>query len=188
MAATQHGTDWRKRAVLDGGKVLTENDRLVLNIVFEDLAIHNGKELPFIAKGKGKVILVDRTKNGPGWLLDSQLDVDLRSHRKEVTPVMRRSLVLRNQNPVSLNGFKVTGSRIVVVDQSDVAKWFPGGFDSRKARMHVETYLPGYSDDGLLAVVRFWFGPSPHGATGTYFLTRARGAWKILWREFSFYV
>lgn len=46
---------------------------------------------------------------------------------------------------------------------------------------------PGYSAHGGRAVMRFGFGPTPHGATGTVLLRKRDGVWRVEWRSFSFY-
>ena len=55
------------------------------------------------------------------------------------------------------------------------------------ARAYVRLALPGYTPQRTTAVVRFSFGPTPHGASGTYFLTKRQGKWEIAWRHFSYY-
>jgi hypothetical protein len=36
--------------------------------------------------------------------------------------------------------------------------------------------------------MRFRFGPSSHGAAGTYFLTKQDDTWQVEWRRFAFYL
>lgn len=50
-----------------------------------------------------------------------------------------------------------------------------------RARGYAEAFLPGYSKDGSLAVVRAWVGPSPHGAMATVLVERSDGKWSVKW-------
>ncbi len=53
---------------------------------------------------------------------------------------------------------------------------------------YVIAWLPGYAADGQSAVFRARFGPTAHGATLTYLLTRKDGRWTVVWRKTRFYV
>jgi hypothetical protein len=48
-------------------------------------------------------------------------------------------------------------------------------------------WLPAYSEDAKTALVRVYFGPTPHGATATYLLVRQNGEWTIKWRRTAYY-
>jgi hypothetical protein len=94
---------------------------------------------------------------------------------------------------------KKRDSHIVVDDVSKYQRKDGWGYDfydqSRsgkkdqklRIRAYVSAWLPGYSQDGRSAVVRFWFGPSAHGAIATYRLTRKGGHWKIDWHKLAYY-
>ncbi len=56
-----------------------------------------------------------------------------------------------------------------------------------KARGYVETLLPGYSRDGLAALVVFTFGPTAHGAVGYYLLRKVEGRWVIIERSIGYF-
>ena len=56
-----------------------------------------------------------------------------------------------------------------------------------QARLFIELWRVAYSKDGKTALVRFWFGPTAHGATGTYLLRKEDRMWKILHRRVSYY-
>ncbi len=51
----------------------------------------------------------------------------------------------------------------------------------------VEAYLPGYSKDGSLAVVRALVGPSPHGAVVTALLEKNGDKWTVKWHQLSYF-
>jgi hypothetical protein len=48
-------------------------------------------------------------------------------------------------------------------------------------------HLPGYSRDGLTALVDFTFGPTPHGAVGFYLLKKVKGRWEIVECEIGYF-
>jgi hypothetical protein len=51
----------------------------------------------------------------------------------------------------------------------------------------VEVQLPGYSKDGQTALLRFTFGPTPHGSDGFYLLRKVKGRWEIIAKRLSYY-
>jgi len=56
------------------------------------------------------------------------------------------------------------------------------------ARCLVKFWQAGISKDGNKAVVRFFYGPTPHGAAGTYLLKRTDTGWQITASTISYYV
>ena len=48
------------------------------------------------------------------------------------------------------------------------------------AKCVVQFWRPGFSPDGKRCVIRFHYGPTDHGAEGTYVLKLARGEWEIV--------
>jgi hypothetical protein len=59
-----------------------------------------------------------------------------------------------------------------------------GEFERWGDELWIVPLLPGYSPDKNTAVIRFTFGPSVHGAMGTYLFKRAARGWAIVWRDF----
>ena len=57
-----------------------------------------------------------------------------------------------------------------------------------KACGWAEAYLPGYSKDGLRAIVRAGVGPSAHGAVVTALLEKIDGRWVVKWHHIASYV
>ena len=121
---------------------------------------------------------------------DGQMNSELTVQQaNEVTIEMREQLLARNGGPVSLSEIKPRSARILVVPESKAVSQF--GFltnRSSDARAWVQIQLPGYSNSRDRAVLRFNFGPTPHGAAATYFLVKQNGMWKVRWRAFAFYV
>jgi hypothetical protein len=55
------------------------------------------------------------------------------------------------------------------------------------ARAFVSLWRPGFTRDGKQAVVRFMFGPSPHGAAATYLLERRGNEWHVVHHSLSYF-
>lgn len=170
-------------------QVLTQHDRAILRVVIEDFARYQGKDLPMLSKAGTKTYLVDRTVGGVIRDFVDQLIVTRKDYEaQEVSLEMRENLARRNPKPVSLIGLELDQSLIAVKTKEQLRElggsFRLGPLDSR----YIEIYLPGYSADRRQTAVPFRFGPSAHGAAGTYLLEKKDGAWIIRWRSFAFYV
>jgi hypothetical protein len=55
------------------------------------------------------------------------------------------------------------------------------------ARCHIRLWPTGHTKDGRHAVVRFLFGPTPHGASAVYLLELRDGLWHVVQSDFSYY-
>jgi hypothetical protein len=55
-------------------------------------------------------------------------------------------------------------------------------------RCYVSAALPGYSSDGLWALVHLYVGPSPHGAEVWYLLKQRETSWAIAAYKFSHFL
>ncbi|MEK7951182.1 hypothetical protein [Luteolibacter soli] len=51
----------------------------------------------------------------------------------------------------------------------------------------VSMWRPGFTKDGRQAVVRFMFGPTPHGAAATYLLERRDDGWHVVHHSLSYF-
>ena len=102
------------------------------------------------------------------------------------------ALVARNTGPVPLGALNVNAGVAVLRplpapgseshDDFGFARQEPG------AKARVQIWLPGFTADGGHAVLRFVFGPTPHGATATYLLRRqGDGSWVVVWRKLTYY-
>jgi ankyrin repeat protein len=168
---------------------LTQEDGQVIETALLDLLAYEGPDLVFIPKGKPDIILFDQTPRGPGPFSDDQLNAELDVQQaNDITLEMRRHLHQRNTEPTSIAGFKPTSKHILLRSEGQVSTRFNFHDKAPQAKAWVKAYLPGYSPSRDRAVLRFWLGPSPHGASGTYFLTKQDGMWRVKWREFAFYV
>jgi hypothetical protein len=56
-----------------------------------------------------------------------------------------------------------------------------------KARGWLKVYLPGYSNDGNLAVVRAMVGPWAHAASLTALMEKRHIGWVVKWYKIAYY-
>jgi hypothetical protein len=108
--------------------------------------------------------------------------------RNQVAPEILQNMNDRNPSGVEflLTGYKPEDPTIVVRDLAadpDTSN-FLTAYDLPS---WVKVKLPGYSSDGGTAVLKFGFGPTPHGAGGVYLLRKLNGRWEVLDKEIYYY-
>jgi hypothetical protein len=169
---------------------LTPEDQQVIETVLLDLLAYKGKDLFLLTEPVDRIILVDRTSQSRGLLMDDQLNSELDERQaNDVSLAIRDYLAQRNSSPVSLAGFKSTAPTILLRSEEEARAIFAGAVHpAPEARAWVQVYLPGYSPERDRAVLRFAFGPTPHGAAGTYYLRKQEGVWRVEWRHFAIFV
>lgn len=170
-------------------RILTDDDHAVLNTMLTDVLAYQGNDLIFLSKEGTKLILQSTTAAPFQTYQDDELNRNVANgHAIEVTLAMRQHLAARNGAAFSLDGLKLTQPNLVLWSREAIRKTFgPLEVAPPGIRLYVTLYLPGYNPTRDRAVVRFFFGPSPHGAKGTYFLTRGASGWTVAWREFAYY-
>lgn len=170
---------------------LTAEDLLVIECAIVDMATYSGKEfeLSYFSKST-KMILLDTTAGVVNEYTENQMNAELDERKaNDIDLSMRKDLLRRNTTTTSLAKSDFTNPRVKLRPQDSVAGGFARfDFEKSDARGYASVYLPGYSSDGSRAVLRFWFGPTPHGAAGTYLLERKNGKWRVVWRDFAHYV
>ena len=102
---------------------------------------------------------------------DDQLNGDLGERAADVSLHMRKSLVDRNRKEFSLAG--LLNPKVPLITTEDLRE---SGISTAQ-KLWVMILLPGYSADGNSAVIRFSFGPTAHGASGTYYFKKSAGGW-----------
>jgi hypothetical protein len=117
--------------------------------------------------------------------LNSELDI---KQANDVTLDIREHLMQRNGDALSLAEFRPVNQRIILSGEEALRAGIGFADKHPQARGWVQVYLPGYSKPRDQAVLRFYLGPSAHGAAGTYFLNKQDGVWRVKWRDFAFYV
>lgn len=168
--------------------VFLPEDAEVMEAALADLAALKEERSPF-STPPGKLFFVNRSD----WFRtddgDGQMNTELTFERaNEITLPMRRSLLQRNRAEISLGSFHPKDDRIVVGKPDMIEDGKPYGTGKKPWRLYVSAYLPGYDAAHRLAVFRFRFGPSPHGAAGTMLLVKEDGGWRVKWRDFAYYV
>jgi hypothetical protein len=105
--------------------------------------------------------------------------------RRQVTKELRNSLTARNHEPIFWAGLRLPpGFRLGERFGGRGARRTPA---PQNTSLWISASLPGYSQNHHQAVVYFFFGPEAHAASGTYFLEKRHGSWRILWRDFRYY-
>ncbi|WP_309707278.1 ankyrin repeat domain-containing protein [Armatimonas sp.] len=178
-----------RRQVTPREQKLTSEDSLVQECVLTDFLAYHGKDLFFLNDKATSLWVINMTQQF-SVNHETQIDMDLENEQAlAVTLAMRESLFARNGTSVSLADWKPNSPAIQLRDQKAITA-ATGRFGEKEiaARAYVRLALPGYNPQHTAAVVRFSFGPTPHGASGTYFLRQNQGKWVITWRRFAYYV
>ena len=170
---------------------LTAEDLKVIECAMVDMATYSGKdfELSYFSKAT-KMILLDTTAGVVNEFTENQMNAELDERQaNDIDLSMRKDLIRRNTTTITLSKGDFSNPRVKLQPKEAVASGFAGfDFEKSDARGYASIYLPGYSSDGARAVLRFWFGPTPHGAAGTYLLEKKNGKWRVVWRDFAHYV
>jgi hypothetical protein len=129
-------------------------------------------------KLRPKIILSDTTNGGPLNAV-ATLNTDDR-----IAPDVLRDLVDRNPpgQIYSLRDYRPGNPDVSVLPKSTFisrSRGFDGADEYFDVKGYVVVALPGYSRDGLTAVVRFTFGPWDHISLGYYRLDKVDGHWAV---------
>lgn len=77
--------------------------------------------------------------------------------------------------------------RITEIESFHDLHYYGEGSKPVDAKCLVQFWRAGFTVDGTRAIVRFRYGPSFHGAAGTYILERTEAGWRITASKISFY-
>ncbi|MCC9642256.1 hypothetical protein LOC71_08215 [Rhodopirellula sp. JC740] len=160
-----------------------QSDLVILDTVLKDLAVRDVGTYP-----GGKTVYVSQHSLGKNdfYLGNSQLSSDLRD--QGIPDGIALSLRERNRAVVPIwdEGLETPHAKIGNYDQLMDEEFEDKDYPDCK--LIATFWLPGYSTDGNLAMVRFAISPTAHGATATYLLRRDGESWTIEWFDESFYV
>lgn len=169
--------------------VLLDEDKQVIETMLLDLLAYKGEDLYSFHKNAPDIVLVNQVQTAPARM-EEQINAELNDRQaNDITLEMRRSLFSRRSDFLTWKAFSWQSSHILVWDKEKFKETY-GQFrkEPETIKAWVQPFLPGYSKQRDQAVLRFWFGPTPHGASGTYFLVKRAGKWRVQWRDFAFYV
>jgi hypothetical protein len=145
--------------------------------------------LPTASDSKDVMLVHSHYGTSKGFISASQLRSDLASENWTVPEDARLDMKRRTdgKEPFHTAGFP---SFIRVIDfdfqpPGDVTQ-FP--LHHPDAKCSITLWPPGYTRDGRRAVVRFLFGPTPHGASAIYLLELRDGLWHVVRHSVSYYV
>lgn len=177
-----------------------QRDRDVLNTLLTHLCADVAFDLTKVSTNEAQILLHYRTPEKTGFLMPGQIQSDLGTNSlpSDVEENLRKRNGLTAENPgeydaiAGLFGNVKFSPAIVVTNlqnwrldrerlKNNFAKIFP------KARGWVEAYLPGYSNDGNIAVVRAMVGPWAHAASLTALLEKRDNRWVVKWYKISYY-
>jgi hypothetical protein len=175
------------------GAAPDERDRQVL----ETLLLHLLADVKFDLAGRpakgATIVLHIRTPVKTGFLMSHQIrgELDKRPLPSEAESDLRRRNTPADAKPdtydsvaASYTGLTFTPGIVVtnltqVWQQRRSLRSFEDAHS--KARGWLEAYLPGYTKEGTVAVVRAGVGPSAHGAMLTAVLEQRGGKWVVKW-------
>jgi len=176
-----------------------DRDRQVIESVLLHLLANPEFKMSGIATNTQVIVLHVRTPGKTGSITPDQIHADLddRALPNGVESDMRKRNTPATSLPGSFDSVSVFYTnltfvpKIVVADISGLRseRFSFGAFEQAypAARGWVEAYLPGYSKDGIHALVRAEIGPSPHGAVVTALLTRKKDKWIVKWSKINWY-
>lgn len=157
-------------------------DHEILEIVLSDLL--EDKRFNHFGEGEKKRLILDaRSEEGVFMELRDWHELKKSLEDEGIDPEIIDDFNDRNPRKVrfDLTGYKPANLGIIVRDLESI------GLRRFDMPPWVQTWLPAYSKDGRVALLRFWFGPSPHGSGGFYLLKKANGRWEILGKALFHY-
>ena len=166
--------------------ILLPADTDLISAAFLDMLRYKGDDFELSRSVPTDGLVLFNASAGPvSEYTEGQINSELDERKAvDIDLAMRIDLMRRNASEISLTDCKFSDPKIVLVDP----KKFDRRFTSRDRRNWIMIMLPGYSADGNRAVLRFAFGPTSHGAAGTYYLVKRNGKWTVGWRKFAHYV
>ncbi len=156
---------------------LNEDDKVLISLLVDDIG--KQKEVNW-SGGKKKVFLTELTREAGSFESDGRWNGELSDRAVDVTLPLRKMLHERNVRAISLKGKLDPSIMFLPSEKLELTLM-------RENKLWVSAMLPGYSVDRKTAVLRFAFGPTPHGANGTYLFKRMNTGWTIAWRDYAYY-
>jgi hypothetical protein len=176
-----------------------ERDRQVLETLLLNLLSDPELHLMKVPTNGATIVLHSRTPEKIGLLMSGQIHSDIgnRSLPSDAEADLRLRNTPADAKPDTYDGVAAFytnvafATGIVVTNLTEI--WQHGrssrSFEDAhpRARGWLVAYLPGYSKDGIRAVVRACVGPWAHGAMLTAVLEERGGKWVVKWYDIAFY-
>ncbi len=166
-------------------------DQSVLNVVLLDLMTYSGDDYPANAKKipPNEIYFRPNANNRPQTINDVLRRTDekkwkqLTTQQHKLSKEAAQNLVARTNTGDFFTDFKAKDKRIHLYPKQKKVDFL----DPDRKRPF-QAWTPGYSKDGTLALVRLTFSWSIHGAESTYILLKEDKKWKVILRQFTYYV
>jgi hypothetical protein len=151
----------------------------VYQVVLIDLATKHSGDTRF---NGNKIWLAPTSHKGDSlalsWgseiVVDEELQTALQSANKNTIELDPKEIATRDTKIKEIESF------------IDLFYYRPGNRPD-DAKCLVQFWQAGFTGDGKRAIVRFFYGPSPHGATGTYILEQSDHLWHIISSTITYY-
>ena len=171
----------------------TQEDLAIFRAVLVMLADDKDFDLSLEKLKIGKVVLVNEIGDRVNEYSETLINGDLDERKAlDLDLAMRKDFLRRNGKSNIIDGLDLGDPKILVAKFSEV--WGPrkelSTWDFLKkvgAKGWVTVQMPGYSLDRMQAFLRFSYGPTMHGASGTILLRKTGDKWKIVWKSQVFY-
>lgn len=183
--------DVERPMIDEAGWVPTGNDDLD-TIATSLLDFMKQGRMTNLVDGMRTTVVVHRQTNGPGDVISSE-QIASETRRMTVPIGSVASLQARNADVHEMTlippglPFFVSDLGVLPEDLTEMARAMPNTFP--KSFAAVWLWMPGYSEDGAWAMVRFTFAPTANGAVATYILFKDEtGKWRISNRGLNYFV
>lgn len=157
-------------------------------------ALTHFKSLPDLylpeASATATTLLVDgQYETSKGFIDAGQLKSDIAGENWTIPEDARQDMERRTDARESLDtsGFP---DFIRIGSPDKQARHFLSDFSKHHpdVRAYITLWPPGFTKDGKRALVRFLFGPTPHGASAVYLLELRDGLRHVVHHDISYYV
>lgn len=178
-----------------------ERDRQVIECLLLHLLEDTKFDMTRSSLIGANIVLDESSPLKTGFLSSDQIRSDFpnRTLPSHAVSDMRQRNTPANSKPHTYDSVKASyadlkfDARIVVSNLEEIREKSRNKFRffenaHPKARGWLASYLPGYSRDGNLAIVRAGAGPSDHGAMITAVLEKSGDKWVVKWYQISRYL
>lgn len=160
---------------------LVPEDRPVIEATLKDLMDFAGKDAPSVTLGDGNrssgIVLIDRSSD----MAPLEEDPSVGVLNPDIEEQMEINLFQRNCRTVSFKELALSDQRVRLKPKAESSGMFSEEFFAMLS-------LPGYANDGQSAAIRVSFGPTAHGAGGTFWLKKQDKKWIVARRRIGYHL